>query len=280
MANSKSIGGYQVLSKLGTGAGSDIYLVQNNDQHIYALKHVRKKTSDDQRFIDQAVDEHNLASTWEHSALRKSYKLTRGKLLLRTSEVFVLMEYFDGIGLDEYNPASITELCDIFTHVAEGLGAMHTQGYVHADIKPNNILVGDTSVKIIDFGQSCEIGSIKQRIQGTPDYIAPEQVLKTKITPQTDVFNLGASIYHKLTGKPIPTMIPRNKPGTVGLMMKEKLVPPQEANPQTPPALASLVMACIHESPIQRPKDMNAVKARLTIARRQAEEATISTPTG
>ena len=53
---------------------------------------------------------------------------------------------------------------------------------------------------MIDYGQSCRIGTIKERIQGTPDYIAPEQVARRPVSVATDVFNLGASLYWALTG--------------------------------------------------------------------------------
>src|SRR5690606_35077399 len=108
----------------------------------------------------------------------------------------VLMEMVDGLTLEHYVPDNLIELCRIFQQTALGLHAMHEAGYVHADIKPNNILfMDDQRVKIIDFGQSCKADTVKDRIQGTPDYIAPEQVLRRAITPQTDVFNLGATMY-------------------------------------------------------------------------------------
>ena len=64
----------------------------------------------------------------------------------------------------------IEEKVAVFMKVAEGLHAMHRHGFVHADIKPNNVLLSpDGGLKIIDFGQSCPMGHRKERIQGTPD---------------------------------------------------------------------------------------------------------------
>jgi serine/threonine-protein kinase len=86
------------------------------------------------------------------------------------------------------------KVIDTFIAAAQGLRAMHQMGYAHCDIKPNNILRSESGqVKVIDYGQSCRIGTIKERIQGTPDYIAPEQVARRPISVQTDVFNLGAT---------------------------------------------------------------------------------------
>ena len=65
----------------------------------------------------------------------------------------------------------------------------------------------DGVVKIIDLGQSCAIGTVKPRIQGTPDYIAPEQVHRRAITPKTDIYNPGATMYAVLTGERVPTAL-------------------------------------------------------------------------
>src|SRR6201999_3313842 len=116
-------------------------------------------------------------------------------------EIYVLMEMVDGMTLEQQHSEDIVVLCRLMQQVASGLLAMHKAGFVHADIKPNNILVtDDLHVKIIDFGQSCAVGTVKERIQGTPDYIAPEQVNRKPINQQTDVFNLGATLYWNLTG--------------------------------------------------------------------------------
>ena len=87
--------------------------------------------------------------------------------------------------------------------------------------------------KIIDLGQSCPIGTTKSRIQGTPDYIAPEQVKRRTLGPRTDVFNLGATMYWALTGKNVPTLIPK-KIATVARYESQKCLRSartQAANP-------------------------------------------------
>lgn len=271
MAEFSEILGFEVLATLGVGARSTIYAVKNGEGEFFALKRVVKSSPSDQRFMDQAILEHEVAQKFDHPALRKSIKLIRQRNFIRTSEILVLMEMVDGYTLEKHQPDTLADLCHICREIAQGLGVMHKGGYVHADIKPNNIMItGKNRVKIIDFGQSCPIGTVKERIQGTPDYIAPEQVQRRSITPRTDVFNLGATMYWLLTQKHVPTLIPKGGAG-ISLRTEDTCKTPIELNPDTPPALSSLVMDCIHTEAPQRPETMALVADRLEIAARQFE---------
>jgi serine/threonine-protein kinase len=261
---------YDVLEQLGEGAGSTIYLVQDPEtRQIYALKHVKRIDPKDIRFIEQMEAEFELSRQFTHKNLRRCYDLKISKtLLLKVTEAFMVMEYFEGKPLDAVPLHNMAEILDTFVQTAEGLRAMHQMGYVHCDIKPNNILRNDAgAVKIIDFGQSCRIGTVKERIQGTPDFIAPEQVARRPISPQTDIFNLGATLYWALTGKNIPTLYTVNKKGENSLLSDDLITKPIDLNPRVLPSISNLVMDCIATSVKKRPADMDAVIQRLEIGR-------------
>jgi serine/threonine-protein kinase len=272
MAEFHQIAGFDVLSTLGEGAHSTIYSVRDKHGQPMVLKRVVKEGPSQQRFIDQALREHDVASKIEHPRVRKSIRVIKQRNVIRVSEVLVLMEMVDGVTLEQHRPTDLLLVCELFRQAAEGLRAMHQAGYVHADIKPNNIMLTKTDgVKLIDFGQSCKSGTVKERIQGTPDYIAPEQVKRQAITEQTDVFNLGASFYWILTGKHVPTLIPKKQKG-VSLKHEEdpkRGEPPIEINPEISPALSSLVMDCVEPKPQNRPQTMDQVLDRLDIAMAQ-----------
>jgi serine/threonine-protein kinase len=275
MASARQIGGYEVLATLGHGARSTIYAVKDRDGQVYALKHVVKQNAADQWFLDQAILEHEVASRFAHPALRQSFKIIRRRRLMRVSEIFVLMEMVDGVTLEDFRSKRVPELTRMCLEVASGLQEMHDGGYVHADIKPNNVMVTEgRHVKIIDFGQSCPIGTIKERIQGTPDYIAPEQVLRRRITPRTDVFNLGATMYWLFTGRHVPTLIPKGRAG-VDFKTDKKVIAPRELNEHVPPALSGLILQCVEPSPLERPETMLRVedRLRLVIAQLERDEA-------
>lgn len=257
---------FDVMAVLGEGARSTIYAVKDKKNNVYALKRVINNGPQDQRFVDQAVSEHTIAHKLDHPTLRKSFKIMRQRSMLRTAEIYELMELVDGMTLEQYEFRDMRTFCEVMTKVAEGLRSMHEVGFVHADIKPNNIMVDDKLVvKIIDFGQSCPIGTVKPRIQGTPDYIAPEQVKRKAITPETDVYNLGATMYYLLTKQKVPSLMPTTDTG-VTLRSVGPYKSPRELNGAVPPALSSLVMGCVQLEPTDRPSSMTQVVQRLAMS--------------
>ena len=261
---------YEVLERLGEGARSTIYaVVDPGTKKLFALKHVVRAEQKDLRFVEQMEAEYEISRQFNHPNLRRSYDLKVVKtLLLKVSEAYLVMELVDGKPLDVRTPTEMLEIVDTFIAVAQGLRAMHQMGYVHCDLKPNNILRNDKGdVKIIDFGQSCKIGTVKERIQGTPDFIAPEQVARRPISIQTDVFNLGATMYWSLTRKTIPTLYTVNKKGENSFLLDARIDTPQQLNPSVPAALSNLVMECVSTSFRKRPADMDQVLTRLELAK-------------
>jgi serine/threonine protein kinase len=261
---------YDVLERLGEGARSTIYAVMDpTTRRTYALKHVVRSDPKDLRFVEQMEAEYQLSRQFTHPNLRKSYDLKINKsLLMKVTEAFLLMELFDGRALDVYLPPNLLDITDTFLQTSHGLRAMHAMGYAHCDIKPNNIL-RDTAgqVKVIDYGQSVKIGTIKERIQGTPDFIAPEQVQRQPISVQTDVFNLGATLYWALTGRHIPTLYTVNKKGQNSFLLDSKFDTPQDLNPRVPNVLSNLVMECIATRVKKRPSSMDDVINRLEMGK-------------
>src|SRR5688500_13104334 len=261
---------YDVLERLGEGARSTIYAVRDpQTNQVFALKHVVRADQKDIRFIEQMENEYEISRQFTHPNLRRSIDLKIVKtLLLKVSEAFLVMELVDGKPLDVRLPTDLMSITDTFIQAAQGLRAMHQMGYAHCDIKPNNILRNESGkVKVIDFGQSCKIGTVKERIQGTPDYIAPEQVARRPISVQTDVFNLGATLYWAVTGKVIPTLYTVNKKGENSFLLDSKIDTPMQLNPRVPPAVSNLVMECISTKPSKRPADMDQMINRLELGK-------------
>jgi len=263
--------GYEIASRIGRGAGAVIYEArERSSRKRVAVKHVVRHGPHDDRFVEQAETEYKVAHELDHPYLRRCYEIIRVRRWLKTRELFLIMELVDGERLDnqyqDRRPERVEPVIEMFMHVAEGLRAMHRNGYIHADIKPNNILlVPGGRLKIIDFGQSCPVGHTKSRIQGTPDYIAPEQVMLAPLDQRTDIFNLGATMYWVLTGKAFSTVLPNAPAGAkkIDLDARRGNQPPHESNELVPLPLSRLIMECCASERERRPSDMSKVISRL-----------------
>jgi serine/threonine-protein kinase len=185
--------------------------------------------------------------------------------MLKVKELLLSMEMFEGETLEKSKSLSLGDVLLVFRMIADGLNAMHQQGYIHCDIKPNNILINESgAIRIIDLGQGCKIGTIKPRIQGTPDYIAPEQVKRKHLDQRTDVFNLGATMYWALTGKNVLTLIPQSN--DISATLGQRNFPaPHQLHRRIPLGVSKLVTDCVKEEPGKRPSSMAEVISRLDL---------------
>ncbi len=270
--------GYRVLSELGRGAASVIYAVLDpKTKQVWALKHVEKDNEKSIRFLEQAEQEYQIAAKVGSDKIRRIEKIIKKKesLLGGVNDLYLVMDFVDGSSCERNPPQYFEDALYVFEQVSDALAEMHAKGFVHADMKPNNIIVDENlNAKIIDLGQSCKIGTVKQRIQGTPDYIAPEQVHRRAITPKTDVYNLGASLYWILTRSFIPTALAKGDSllGSVddALLARPKL--PSEINSRVPERIDQLIMACVDVDPDKRPTmaqvhdQINMVRSQLLAA--------------
>jgi serine/threonine-protein kinase len=201
-----------------------------------------------------------MSRAFRHPVLRKCIDLKINKKLLGgITDAALVLELVDGTPLDQQPLLPIPKLIDVFMQVASGLASLHHLRLVHCDLKPSNILIcPDGQVKLIDFGQACKNGTVKERVQGTPDFIAPEQVRLKAVEFRTDIFNFGATLYWALTGRRIPTLY--TSPRSEWREIKEQHYPsPHELNPAIPEPISKLAMWCSKMSLGSRPADMATV---------------------
>jgi serine/threonine protein kinase len=252
----RSIGKFQVLGTLGKGAHSTILHVRcSNDSRQYALKVVPLETKEDLKFLEQAQHEFRVAQMLEHKNLIKIYSLeTPRDWLFRIRKVHLLIEYVNGQTLDSVKGLSVPRLVQVFERVASGMLHMHRRGVYHADIKPNNIMLSKTGdVKIIDYGLAWIKGEPKGRVQGTPEYMAPEQARQAIVNEATDLYNFGATMYRLITFRHPPAVTAATAPMN-RTTFESMLKPVQECNSQAPPELCELIHHCLAFHPNKRPE--------------------------
>ncbi len=272
------IDGFTIVKRIGCGARSTIYqAIDVSTKQTIALKRAVFESPEDLRIFEQMEAEYQVAHQLEHPYLRKCYKMIRKRRFVRIQELILTMELFDGQSLEEQERLSLGDVLLVFRMVATGLNAMHQKGFVHCDIKPNNILFNKAGkIKIIDFGQSCRIGQIKKRIQGTPEYIAPEQVRREHLSHRTDIFNLGATMYWALTGRHVPTLIQRTNDFGLSVSEPPILKAPHEIYNKIPRGLSEMVVQCVQDKPANRPENMTEIITRLDTLIREIFQSRLS----
>ena len=261
----KSLFGFDVIDYIGQGAASDIFVVSHPATgQLYALKHVVRKSDKHDRFFEQLENEYEVGRQVQYAGLRRSIELLTNRTFLRKiTEAALLLELFDGLPLEQRMTPTLAATVDVFVQTAKSLEALHQMGYVHCDLKPNNILVdAGGHVKVIDLGQACKIGTAKKRIQGTPDYIAPEQVKLQPVTARTDVYNFGATLYWALTQKKLPTLYTIKRKEN-SFLLDDRIQAPRDVNPTVPQALSDLTMECVRTNPAKRPGSLLELIRRL-----------------
>jgi len=270
------IGKFKVLATLGAGAHSSIlHIRREEDGKEYALKVVPIDGEEEMKFLEQAEHELRVGKMLNHPNLIKVYCLEVEKGFLGLGGVKkarLLAEYMNGETLDQAKLIKPARLLRIFQQIAAGLAHMHHHGVLHADMKPNNVLVSRANVvKIIDYGLAWIKGVPKDRVQGTPEYMAPETATHKMVSERTDVYNFGATMYRLTTFKLPPNVLP-----TEGMKLKEKqfrdlLKPVRELAPNTPPKLAELIEQCLQFDAHKRPASMTDIHNVLDALADEAE---------
>lgn len=261
---------YRIVEKLGVGAESSIYRARSmRNGEDYAVKIVKVTKPEDMSYVDLLKTEHKIGSAVDDPVIRKVFEFRLMRQRLRVRGAILFMEYVDGVPMSakEFR-RPLGELLGLFGKVARGLHAMHLAGFVHADLKPNNILVTeDDIVKLIDFGQSSKIREAKPRVQGTIDYIAPEQVQRGILDERTDVFGLGAALHRVVTGKPVPTDMNQTvsvySQGLVGKRVSQVRETPAV---ELPICVTRLIADCCQTNPGARVPDMATLIERIKLA--------------
>jgi serine/threonine-protein kinase len=253
-----------VVRAIGAGAGSTIFLVHETETgRPFALKVVKRHGSEDDIYLDQAVHEHEVLRMLEHPSIVKVYDCRLKKNWFKTTSVELLLEYIEGRTLDDLEVRKVDQLVLIFIHVASALNHMHMRGVFHGDLKPGNIMLSRLGqVKVIDFGTAWLRGHPKGRIQGTVQYMAPEQATDKIVDEMTDLYNLGATMYRMFTGHHVNLSVGSGGAG-LDLGFRSRPRSPQSMVAELPGSLSALIMRCIDPVRENRPSSSAELKREL-----------------
>lgn len=251
---------YRVVRKLGSGR-SDVFLVEDLgfENRLIALKLIsRGQIAQDE--LNSLRNEFRLLSSFNHPNIVQVYEFDKiyscdDSTFLNS--YFYTSEYISGKTLIEYfeSPLKQSDLEKFYyclKQICEVLYYIHQLNVIHFDIKPENFLIVETFndeplLKLIDFGFST---TTLDGIKGTPAYISPELILKQKVDFRTDLYSLGATLYHVITGKP-----PFESTDEVDLLKQHlEKIPPLIGN-NSPESLNQIVLKLLSKNPDDRFKN-------------------------
>jgi serine/threonine protein kinase len=193
---------------------------------------------------------------------------------------YLILEYLEGESLAQrltHGPMPLDQVLAIVRMVGSAIDAAHQLGYVHRDLKPQNIFLIPTDVdgklvdtaKVLDFGiskmrNSTTVKTQENTLLGTPQYMAPEQATgqHTAVDDRTDVFALGAIVYEMLTGK--PAFSGESIPEVVFKVVYEQPPPLAQAAPDVPAAVVAAVERAMQKAQDDRFPTVNAFVETLT----------------
>ena len=234
--STQRIQGYRIIRKLGAGAMATVFLAkQESLDRPVAIKVLPKKFSENVDFLERFYKEGRAAAKLNDANIVQAYDVGKSG-----EYHYFVMEYVDGTTvydqIIEKKKLSEQEAIPIIRQVAKALQHAHDRGFIHRDIKPKNIMISKRGdVKLADLGLARALDDHQAaeeeagRAYGTPYYISPEQIRgKKDITPAADIYGLGATLYHMVTGNvPFPG---KNPSDVMHRHLKQELVPPDHIN--------------------------------------------------
>jgi len=197
---------FELEEELGVGGMGTVYrALDRNLGRSVALKLLQKEQSKNPEFIAQFAHEAAITAAINHPHVVKVFSTGQDHGL-----VYIAMELVDQGSLDDrLTRSKILEEEEVLTmgiQVAEGLNAAFQCGLIHRDVKPGNILFSNAkTAKIVDFGLAVlmeHAGTVMGEIWGTPAYVAPEKLDNRREDLRSDIYSLGATLFHGLTGVP------------------------------------------------------------------------------
>jgi serine/threonine-protein kinase len=256
--------GYQLIELTGRGASSEVYKArQLSSGSVVAVKVVRRGSADFDRHCRQISNEYRVAHGFTHPNLVRLYELVTARILLWPTQLALAMEYVEGEPLTG-RKLTADEIVACYLQLADALSYMHGHGYIHLDMKPHNIMLTPVGeAKIVDFGLCTRKGRYNPRVQGTPDFMAPEQISKGWVDERTDIYNLGATVFHIITGRPVLMTRTTRQNGNGNGMHVVTSNTFQSLEVEIPDELQSLILQSCRHAPAERPASMKRVIEQL-----------------
>jgi serine/threonine protein kinase len=253
----QQLANFRVERLIGQGGMATVYYGRDVSlQRPVAIKVIDKRYRNDPAYTTRFINEARMMAKWRHENLIQIYYAGE-----KQGDSYYVMEYVDGDDLSTVMAAYVEEnaqmpnedILRIGNAIASALDYAHSQGVIHRDVKPSNVLISkDGRVLLGDFGMALEVsdGSMGN-IFGTPHYISPEQAKRSAdAVPQSDLYSLGVILYEALTGA-VP--FDDSSPASIALLHITQAPPsPRSINPEISPAVEAVIFKALDKKPKNR----------------------------
>ncbi len=267
---------YKIESLIGSGAMGMVYRgVHQIIGKAAAIKVLKADYADDPEMVQRLIREARSVNAIRHPAIVDIFGFGT---LPRTEQPYIVMDLLEGDPLDEYlkehAPMKLRQVAPFLDELLSALSAAHAVGVIHRDLKPGNVFVeskpdGQKGIKVIDFGLAKQAdragGSVKPTnpgtLLGTPAFMAPEQVLGSKVTPATDLYAVGGIAYQMLTNH-----LPHEAPSAIEVLsqkMAHDPIRPRQWQPALDEELDAWVMRLLSREPEQRYQEAEEARRAL-----------------
>jgi serine/threonine-protein kinase len=261
----RMLGEYRLLRRLGRGGMAEVYLAEQTSlKRNVAIKVLRKERVTDEVYLKRFKTEAMAAAALSHPNIVNVYAIGEHE-----GTHYIVQEYVQGMNLRDLlvrkGPPDAGAAVHIMRQVARALEAAHAAGIVHRDIKPENIMITrKADVKVADFGLA-QLTQQGQRLNltdvgmtmGTPLYMSPEQVSGSKLDARSDLYSLGVTSYHMLSGS--PPFRGETALSVAVQHLKQKPESLEEIRPDLPKLLCRIVHKMLAKKPDERYQSATAV---------------------
>ncbi|MBI1277209.1 MAG: protein kinase [Anaerolineaceae bacterium] len=249
-------GRYRLLAQQGSGGMAVIYKAQDLElSRIVAVKILRPSLTADPTFLTRFKNEARSVANLQHPNIVTIYDVGSDG-----ATQFIVMEFVDGQDLKKIIKTegilTVDRALKFAIQMCAGIGFAHRAGLVHADVKPQNMLVTKSDVvKVTDFGIAQAFSDTQppekqQVVWGSPHYFAPEQAKGEKPTPASDVYSIGIVMFEMLTGR-LP-YVGGDQQQLALAHIRDRVPMVTEFNPSVPDALAQIVYKVMSKEPANR----------------------------
>lgn len=258
--------GYQIVEKIKDGSVGTVWRAMNSKNQLFALKQLSEKNAARPDKIKQFKKEATLQLKLHHRHIIRVYEYVDMR-----PQPFFSMEFFDSENLKYamwyLAPRVYKREFYILRQLAEALAYIHSTGIIHKDLKPENVLVASNSeIRLIDFSLSQtkwdRFLQFGKRVEGTPLYMAPEQIRGERCDPRTDVYGFGVTMYELLTKR--PPFLGTTERSLLEKHLKEPPPPLRTWVKTISPELDTMVLKMLSKKPEDRFPDITSVSYELS----------------